>query len=343
MLNAAKLLEQLMLRESLSQTESFSLFNSIMHGEQSDAMIAAVLTSLKMKKESPGEIAGAASAMVANALPFPSPDYEFADIVGTGGDGHNTINISSAAGVVAAACGVKVAKHGNKSVSSKSGSADLFRQFGLNLEISPELSRQCLDEANFTFLFAPVYHAGMRYAAPVRAALKTRTLFNILGPLANPAGPTHGVFGVYSTELLEPYAKTLMLLGQHRAMIVHGDGLDELALHGESIIYDLEHGDIRELTVTAKDFGLSSYPLSAIEGGEPEENREYIQAALNGEGKEAHRAAIAMNCGALLKVTGKVNSFKDGAEMAMEAMKKGAPMQVLSHVAKITQEVGTNG
>ena len=343
MVNASTLLDTLIAKTSLSQTEAYSLFNSIMHGEQSESMIAAVLIALKMKGESPGEIAGAASAMVANALPFPTPEYDFADIVGTGGDGHNTINISSAAGVVAASCGVKVAKHGNRSVSSKSGSADLFKQFGLALDISPETSRKCLDEANFTFLFAPVYHAGMRHAAPVRAALKTRTLFNILGPLANPARPTHGVFGVYSPELLEPYAKTLMLLGQHRAMIVHGDGLDELALHGESMIYDLEHGDIRKLSVTVEDFGLPHYPLSAIEGGEPEENRQFVEAALSGEGKEAHRAAIAMNCGALLKVTGKAATFKEGAEMAMNAMAEGLPMQLLTKVAKITQEVSTNG
>ncbi|WP_421134193.1 anthranilate phosphoribosyltransferase [Alteromonas sp. A079] len=343
MFNITPILEQLIAQQNLSQTEAYSLFNSIMHGEQSEAVIAAVLTALKMKTESPSEIAGAASAMVANARPFPTPDYAFADIVGTGGDGHNTINISSAAAVVAAACGVKVAKHGNRSVSSKSGSADLFKQFGLQLDITPEVSRKCLDEANFTFLFAPVYHAGMRYAAPVRAALKTRTLFNILGPLANPASPTHGVFGVYSPELLEPYAKTLMLLGQHRAMIVHGDGLDELALHGESIIFDLEHGDIRKRTVTADDFGLSSYPLSAIEGGEPEENKKYVEAALHGEGHEAHRAAIAMNCSALLNVTGHAASFKDGAEMAMQAMKDGTPLRVLEQVATITQEVSTNG
>lgn len=343
MFNITRILEQLIAQQSLSQSEAYSLFNSIMHGEQSEAVVAAVLTALKIKTESPSEIAGAASAMVANARPFPTPDYAFADIVGTGGDGHNTINISSAAAVVAAACGVKVAKHGNRSVSSKSGSADLFKQFGLQLDITPELSRKCLDEANFTFLFAPVYHAGMRYAAPVRAALKTRTLFNILGPLANPASPTHGVFGVYSPELLEPYAKTLMLLGQHRAMIVHGDGLDELALHGESIIFDLEHGDIRKRTVTAEDFGLSSYPLSAIEGGEPEENKKYVEAALHGEGHEAHRAAIAMNCSALLNVTGHATSFKDGAEMAMQAMKDGTPLRVLEQVANITQEVSTNG
>lgn len=343
MFDATPLLEKLIQQKALSQTESYSLFNSIMHGEQDEAVIASILTALKIKQESPSEIAGAASAMVANAKPYPTPDYAFADIVGTGGDGHNTINISSAAAVVASACGVKVAKHGNRSVSSKSGSADLFKQFGVQLDIPPELSRKCMDDTNFTFLFAPVYHAGMRYAAPVRAALKTRTLFNILGPLANPASPTHGVFGVYSPDLLESYAKTLMLLGQHRAMIVHGDGLDELALHGESIIFDLEHGDIRKYTVSAEDFGLSSYPLSAIEGGEPEENKKYIEAALAGEGKEAHRAAIAMNCSALLKVTGHADSFKQGTEMAMQAMKDNTPLDVLNKVAHITQEVSTHG
>ena len=338
MYDASGALNTLFAGESLSQTQSFALFNSIMHGEQPEPVIAAVLTALKMKQESPEEIAGAASAMVSNALPFPTPSYNFADIVGTGGDGHNTINISSSAGVVAAACGVKVAKHGNRSVSSRSGSADLFKSFGINLDIQAETARLCLDEANFCFLFAPVYHAGMRHAAPVRAALKTRTLFNILGPLANPASPTHGVFGVYSPELLEPYARTLMLLGQHRALIVHGDGLDELALHGESQIIDLEHGDVREYTVTPADFGLPTYPLSAIEGGGPDDNRKFIEDALCGQGHEAHRAAIAMNCGALLKVTGHVDTYKQGAEMAMESMAKGTPVEILKQVATLTQE-----
>lgn len=342
MFDATPLLEKLFAKEHLSQSQAFSLFNSIMHGEQPEPVLASILTALKLNGESPNEIAGAASAMVSNALPFPTPDYPFADIVGTGGDGHNTINISSAAGVVAAACGVKVAKHGNRSVSSKSGSADLFRQFGVKLEITPQTARACLDDANFCFLFAPVYHAGMRFAAPVRAAMKTRTLFNILGPLANPASPTHGLFGVYSPELLEPYARTLMLLGQHRAMIVHGDGLDELALHGESVILDLEHGDIRKRTVTTKDFGLPTYPLSEIEGGEPDENRKMVEAALGGQGKEAHRAAIAMNCAALLKLTDTVDSFKEGAEMAMNAMENALPREVLTKVARISQQEPDN-
>ena len=337
MFDASSLLAQLYQGEHLTQTQAFSLFNSIMHGEQSEAVIASLLTALKMNTESPSEIAGAASAMVSNALPFPTPDYPFADIVGTGGDGHNTINISSAAALVAASCGVKVAKHGNRSVSSKSGSADLYREFGIKLDITPDLARKCLDETGFCFLFAPVYHAGMRYAAPIRAALQTRTVFNILGPLANPAGPTHGLFGVYDPALLQPYAETLMLLGQHRAMIVHGSGLDELCLHGESHIVDLEHGDTRTMTVTPADFGLPEYSLDSIKGGEPADNKKYVEDALNGEGKEAHRAAIAINCGALLTVTGITDTFKQGAELAMSTMQDGLALQTLKQAAQITQ------
>lgn len=338
MFEISGVLDTLYAGKSLSQTQAFGLFNSIMHGEQPEAVIASVLTALKIKHESPQEIAGAAGAMVSNALPFPTPAYDFADIVGTGGDGHNTINISSAAGVVAAACGAKVAKHGNRSVSSRSGSADLFREFGVELEITAETARRCLDDANFCFLYAPVYHAGMRYAAPVRAALKTRTLFNILGPLANPASPTHGVYGVYSPDLLEAYAKTLMLLGQRKALVVHGAGLDELALHDASQVIELTGSEMRRYTVTPEDFGLSRYPLSAIEGGEPEENRAMIAAALGGTGQPAHEAAIAMNCGALLKVTGIVDTFEEGANMAVASMQAGEPLNVLQQVAQLSQE-----
>ena len=331
-------LERLYQGASLSHVEAFSVFNSVMHGELSDIQLTALLVALKCKGESPEEIAGAASAMVSNALPFPSPDYAFADIVGTGGDGHHTINVSSAAGIVAASCGVKVAKHGNRSVSSRSGSADLFRACGINIDMTPTVARKCLDTHGFTFLFAPVYHAGMKYAAPVRASLKTRTLFNILGPLANPASPTHGLFGVYKPELLEVYAQTLMLLGQHRALVVHGDGTDELALHGDSWVIDIEHGDMRRKTLTAKHFGLPQYALSELTGGEPEDNQRLICAALAGEGKEAHRAAIAMNAGALLQLTGVVETYQQGAELAMSQMHKGTPLTLLNDVAQTSQE-----
>lgn len=330
------LLSKLFEGENLTQPEAFSVFDLVLHGKVSDIETTALLTALKMKGESADEIAGAANAMVSNATPFPSPDYPFVDIVGTGGDGYNTINISSAAAIVAAACGIKVAKHGNKSVSSKSGSADLFAAFGVNLTMSPTVARQCLDETGLCFLFAPVYHTGMKHVMPIRSALKTRTLFNILGPLVNPAAPTHSLMGVYSPRLLKMYADTLMLLGQHKAMIVHGDGLDELALHGNSTILQLDHGDVRESTLSAQDFGLPNYPIRAITGGEPALNKMLIMNALNGEGEEAHRAAIAMNCAALLVLTEKVESFKQGTEMAMDVMHQGKPLALLDRTAQIS-------
>jgi anthranilate phosphoribosyltransferase len=339
-MNIHTLLSKLFEGESLTQPEAFSVFDQVLHGSISDIETTALLTALKMKGESADEIAGAANAMLSNATPFPSPDYPFVDIVGTGGDGHNTINISSAAAIVAATCGIKVAKHGNKSVSSKSGSADLFAAFGINLNMSPAVARQCLDETGLCFLFAPVYHTGMKHVMPVRTTLKTRTVFNILGPLANPAAPSHSLMGVYSPHLLHMYAETLMLLGQHKAMIVHGDGLDELALHGTSTVLQLDHGDVRELSLNAQDFGLPSYPIRAITGGEPDVNKMLIMNALNGEGEEAHRAAIAMNCAALLVLTEKAESFKQGTEMAMEVMRQGKPLSLLTRTAEIS--VGEN-
>ncbi|MFT5281546.1 MAG: anthranilate phosphoribosyltransferase, partial [Yoonia sp.] len=198
---------------SLSQSQAYAIFNDVMRGNIGTPELTALLIALKLKGETSEEIAGAAAAMRDNALEFSRPDYAFSDLVGTGGDGHNTINISSAASVVAASCGIKVAKHGNRSVSSKSGSSDLFAGFGLTLDMSPATARKCLDEAGLCFLAAPVYHTGVKYAMPVRLALKTRTLFNVLGPLANPAKPTHGVYGVYDPKLVPIYAQTLLHLG----------------------------------------------------------------------------------------------------------------------------------
>lgn len=337
MTDISRALNKLYERRNLHQSQAYSVFNDVLHGYVEETLLTALLVALKINGESPDEIAGAANAMVTNARPFPSPDYAFADIVGTGGDGHNTINISSAAAIVAAACGVKVAKHGNRSVSSKSGSADLFAACGINLQMSPKTARRCMDDTGLSFLFAPVYHTGMKYVMPVRKQLATRTLFNILGPLANPASPTHSLLGVYSPKLIESYAKTLILMGHKHAMIVHGDGLDELALHGESNIVHLHQGEVRHATVTASDFGLPEYPISAIAGDEPEYNRGVIMEALVGKGEEAHRAAIAMNCGALLVLTEKAKSFKDGAEQAMEAMRAGTPVQILEAAAKCSQ------
>ncbi len=332
------LLENLYAQNDLSQAQSEEIFSQVMQGKVSEISLTALLTALKIKGETPEEIAGAAQAMVTNATAFPRPNTPFADIVGTGGDGHNTINISSAAAVVAASCGVAVAKHGNRSVSSQSGSADLFNAFGYNLMHTPEQARATMEASNLCFLFAPVYHAGVKHAMPVRTELKTRTIFNVLGPLANPARPTHSVMGVYTPELLIPYAHTLQLLGHERVLVVHGSGLDEFALHGETQVVEVDGDSLTEYVVTPDDFGLESAPLEAIVGGTPEQNKAAIEAVFKGEGEPAHTHAIAMNAGALLYLCGQANTFADGAKLALSSIAQGKPLQIIQRAAQLSQE-----
>ncbi|WP_088328971.1 anthranilate phosphoribosyltransferase [Lacimicrobium sp. SS2-24] len=331
-----ELLEQLYAHQPLTQEQTREFFTSVISGEMEPIVLASALTALKMRGETPAEIAGAASALVEQAKAFPRPDYAFADIVGTGGDGFNTLNISSASAIVAASCGARVAKHGNRSVSSKSGSADLFREFGLNLAMSATTARACLDKTGLCFLFAPEYHAGIRHAMSVRTALKTRTLFNLLGPLANPARPTHILLGVYLPELVRPMAETLSLLGYQRALVVHGSGLDELALHGPTQVAELQQGDIREYQLSPTDFNLKEYPISAIQGGEPGENKTLIEALLAGNGTEAHRQAVAINAGALLKLLGLAETYQKGAERVMAQLDTDRPLTLIQDTARVS-------
>lgn len=331
------ILEQLYQGQDLKQDDVTEIFSQVVTGKVDDIVLSSLLTALKIKGEQPEEIAGAAAALIANAVEFPRPDYEFADIVGTGGDGHNTINISSASAIVAASCGVKVAKHGNRSVSSQTGSADLFKAFDLDLTMSADTARQCLDQSNLCFLFAPNYHSGIRHAMPVRTTLKTRTLFNLLGPLVNPARPTHIIIGVYDPKLLMPFAKTLQLLGYQKAMVVHGSGLDEFALHGDTQIVEVDADKLTESSVSPADFGLENYPLDAIKGGEPTENKTLIENVLLGKGQAAHQAAVAINTAALLKLCGKVQTYAQGAEMAIQAMQQQRPLATIKMSAAISQ------
>lgn len=330
-------LEQLYQGHNLSQQDVTQVFSQVVTGQVDEIVLSSLLTALKIKGEQPEEIAGAAAALIANASEFPRPDYEFADIVGTGGDGHNTINISSASAIVAASCGVKVAKHGNRSVSSKSGSADLFNAFDLDLTMSAVTARQCLDKSNLCFLFAPNYHAGIRHAMPVRTTLKTRTIFNLLGPLVNPARPSHIIIGVYSPDLLLPFAKTLQLLGYQKALVVHGSGLDEFALHGDTQVVEINGTELTQFTLSPADFGLEIYPLDAIKGGEPDENKALIENVLVGKGQAAHQAAVAMNTGALLKLCGKAQTYAQGAEMAINAMQQQLPLATIKTSAALSQ------
>ncbi|WP_145567327.1 anthranilate phosphoribosyltransferase [Yersinia aleksiciae] len=316
------LLEKLFRAESLSQQESQQLFAAIVRGELEASQLAAALISMKVRGETPSEIAGAAQALLADAQPFPRPDYLFADIVGTGGDGTNSINISTASAFVAASCGVKVAKHGNRSVSSRSGSSDLLAAFGIRLDMSAEQSRLALDELGVCFLFAPQYHTGFRHAMPVRQQLKTRTLFNVLGPLINPARPPLALIGVYSPELVLPIAQTLKVLGYQRAAVVHGGGMDEVAIHAPTQVAELNNGNIESYELAPEDFGLNRYTLDSLQGGAPEENRDILARLLQGKGESAHAAAVAANVALLLKLHGQEN-LRHNAQQALEMIHSG--------------------
>lgn len=319
-------------QQTLSQEESQTLFDAIIKGEVEPVLLSAVLTALKIKGEAPAEIAGAAKALLANANPFPSPEYDFADIVGTGGDGANTINISTTAAFVAAACGVKVAKHGNRGVSSKSGSSDLLDKFGINLAMKPETAREALDDLGVCFLFAPEYHGGVRHAMPVRQTLKTRTIFNVLGPLINPARPNIELMGVYDASLVRPIAETMAAMGMKRAAVVHGSGLDEVAIHGETKVAEIINGEITEYSLTPADFGLESHPLDAIKGGEPEENRAIITNILTGKGTDAQMGAVAVNVALLLRLFGH-EDLKANTEKAINVMKSGKAFELVGQLA----------
>ncbi|PKG85724.1 anthranilate phosphoribosyltransferase [Colwellia sp. 75C3] len=326
---------------NLSQAQSHDFFQQVLQGNIEPALMASVLTALKVKGETPEEIAGAAIAIRAAATSFPqrnSDDENIADCVGTGGDGANTINISTTAAILAAACGLKMAKHGNRSVSSMSGSADLLEAFGVNLSMSPETANHCLAQTNLCFLYAPAYHSGFKHAAPVRKAMGIRTLFNILGPLVNPAKPNIMLLGVYTPELLMPMAQALQLTGVKRAFVVHGSGLDEIALHGATQVVEINNGELIERTIKPQDFGLKNHSLEEIKGGTPAENANIIKDILSGKGKDAHNAAVIINCAALLYLHNKASTFSQAAQLAAEVLASGKALSTLSALVKLSNE-----
>lgn len=326
-------LETLFNRQSLSQAESHQLFAQIMQGQLSPEQLAGALIALKMKGESVEEIAGAVSATLENAEPFPRPDYPFADIVGTGGDGQNTINISTASSIVAATMGFPIAKHGSRGVSSKTGASDVLSALGINVAIAADTARQALDEIGLCFLFAPHYHLGFKHAIPVRQALKTRTIFNILGPLVNPARPTRQLLGVYTPELLKPYIETVKMLGHTHTIVVHGSGLDEVAVHGETQVAELENGEIRYYPLTPADFGVATHPIEALRGGEPAENAEKIKALLQGRGEEAHIDAVAVNVALLMKLFGNPD-LKANVQAVKNTLKSAKAFETLQKLSQ---------
>lgn len=332
------IIEKLYANQVLTIAESKAVFTAVVQGEMEPIVLSSVLTALKIRGEQPDEIAGAAQALLAAATPFPAVDELHADCCGTGGDNMNTINISTTAAFVAAACGLKMTKHGNRSVSSKSGSSDLLEAFGINLTQSPEQAKACLDELGICFLFAPQYHAGIRHAMPVRQTLKTRTIFNLLGPLLNPTRPQVQLMGVYDESLIQPIAETMDKLGVKRALIVHGSGLDEVALHGDTKVAELNNGMISEYTVSPEDFGVQRYDVAELRGGDAAENKVIIERLLSGHGTDAQKAAVAINVSALLVVAEIATDFKHGTELAMAAIDNGSALALINQLAAKSKE-----
>jgi anthranilate phosphoribosyltransferase len=308
----------------LSRADAHALMASIMDGEATPAQIAGFLVALRTKGETADEIAGFAEAMREHVVPVTPQRSPIVDIVGTGGDGANTFNISTAAGLVAAAAGAAVAKHGNRAASSQAGSADVLEALGLDIEQSPKRIAQSIDELGFGFMFARAHHPAMRHVAPVRQELGVRTVFNVLGPLANPAGACNGVFGVYAAELARTYAAALAELGARRAFVVHGDGgLDELSPFGTNLVVEVVDGDVREWELDPRELGIYPSDPSALRGGSAADNAATIRSVLAGE-PGGRRDAVLLNAAGALVAAGVADDLAEGLGLGVEAIGSGA-------------------
>jgi len=326
---AEQAIARLLDSHDLGRTESRALFETIVEGRLAEPLMAATFVALRLRGETSDELIGAAAALRDAARAFPSPDYLFADSCGTGGDFSGSINVSTAAAFVAAACGLPVVKHGNRSFTSKCGSADVLEALGARLDLSPLESRDILDQTGFCFLLAPLYHPGIAHAGPVRRALKVRTIMNLLGPCLNPARPKVQLLGVADPKQLRPIAETLDALGVERALVVHGSGLDEVALHGFTQAIQLRDGEFEELEITPEEAGLRRLAIDRIVGGTPRQNAGRLSRLLAGKGGEADEAIVALNAGALLMTSGIAPDLHRGAAMALDSIRSGVAAGIL--------------
>ncbi len=335
----APLIEKLMRREDLSSTETAAAMEEVMAGRAVPAQLAGFLVALAMKGERPAEIVGLARTMRAQAVPVLRAAGDVFDTCGTGGDRAGTFNISSAAAVVVAACGVKVAKHGNRSVSSRCGSADVFEALGVRVDASPDTVGRCLDEAGIAFFFAPTFHPSMRHAAATRKELGLKTAFNMLGPLTNPAGATRQIVGVPRAEWTELMALALGQLGSRRAWVVHGaDGLDEISTTGHTRVAEWRDGEVHSFFLHPGDAGLATAAPESLAGGDAAENAATIRRVLDGESGPA-RDVVVLNAGAGLLVAGAVHTLVEGVARASQALHEGAARRTLAEMARLSQEV----
>jgi anthranilate phosphoribosyltransferase len=324
----------------LSRGEAKGVMGSIMSGEATPAQIAGFLIALRAKGETADEIAGCAEAMRKHALPVRPQRGDLVDTAGTGGDGARTINISTAAALVAAAAGAGVAKHGNRAVSSACGSADVLEALGFDLDQSTERVARSIDELGFGFLFAPTHHPAMRHAAPVRSELAARTVFNVLGPLTNPAGARAQVVGVYAPELVRTIAEVLAQLGATRAFVVHGaGGIDELSPAGPNFVCEVVNGDVHARNIDPLEFGLPRCDPTDLRGGSPAENAAAIRAVLAGE-NGGRRSAILLNAAGAIAAGGHAEDLREGLELAREAVDSGAAAARLDELIAFTRSEG---
>jgi anthranilate phosphoribosyltransferase len=328
-MNIARLLEKLMRRENLSVEESAEAMAAIMSGEATPAQIGALLVGLTMKGERPAEIVGLAKAMRANAVQLTKRFDDVFDTCGTGGDRSGTFNISSAAALVAAAAGLRVAKHGNRSVSSQCGSADVYEALGVDIAAGPAVVERSLEKVGIAFFFAPTFHPSMRHAGPVRRELAVRTAFNLLGPLTNPAGTRNQLVGVPHSELTELMARALLLLGSNRAWVVHGaDGIDEMSTAGHTKISECRDSTVSTFYVHPSDFGIPKADRRELQGGDAATNAAIVREVLDGK-KGPRRDIVLLNAGASLFVGGRASSVREGIERAAHAIDTGAARATL--------------
>ena len=320
---------------ALSVEEAERAFDIMMGGEATPAQMGALLMGLRVRGETVNEITGGARALRARALAMDAPAGAI-DTCGTGGDSKGTFNVSTGAAIVSAACGVSVAKHGNRALSSKSGSADVLTALGVNIEADMPMVRLALWQAGIGFLMAPRHHGAMRHVAPTRVELGTRTIFNLLGPLSNPAGAKRQIIGVFDPTWAEPMAAVLRNLGSERVWVVHGsDGIDELTITGPSTVVELNGGELRQFEVTPEDAGLARAALDDIKGGDADANAQTMTAMLDGTPGPI-RDIVLLNTAAALIVAGKVEALRDGVAMASEAIDSGAAHATLDKLIEIT-------
>ncbi|MEE0464952.1 MAG: anthranilate phosphoribosyltransferase [Lachnospiraceae bacterium] len=325
--------------QDLTRAEMIAVMDEIMGGEADSIQTAGLLTALQIKGATIEEITASAISM-RNHADLMDTNVDITEIVGTGGDKSNSFNISTTSAFVAAAAGVKVAKHGNRAASSKSGAADVLEKLGLNLMLEKEKSLEMLEKLNFCFLFAVKYHAAMKYVAPVRKTLGIRTIFNILGPLTNPAKANMQVLGVYSKELVNPMSRVLSNIGVKRGMTVFGmDGLDEISASDKTYVCEFRDGWFKEYEMEPEDFGYKKCDKSELEGGTPEENAEITRNILNGTLRDGKRNAVCLNAGAAIYVAGKADSLAEGIKIAEETIDSGKAIERMNEIVAFSNQI----